>query len=82
MNEIDEMAERAKAKTEEQMAGFREEIGVCSNGLLSCPFCAGKADETKGGRGLYTVTCWKCEFDGPDFNTREAANAAWNSRAG
>ena len=59
-----------------------KEQSVCSNGLLSCPFCAGKADETKGDRGIYTVTCWKCEFDGPDFNTREAANAVWNSRAG
>jgi Lar family restriction alleviation protein len=51
--------------------------------LAPCPFC-GCADvqETRDPTvEEYTVTCWKCPVDGPERDTREDANAAWNNRA-
>lgn len=55
------------------------------NKLLPCPFCGGEAyldisqpagDETE----YFTVVCRCCAAEGPWFNVKGSAVAAWNRR--
>lgn len=62
------------------------ETSVCSNGLLSCPFCGAEAHYFTGLRsfdvGCYTDGCiMRCGTD-VGYSTRESAAKQWNTRAG
>ena len=48
--------------------------------LRPCPFC-GSTALILSHSGTYTISCYKCDCDGPAETDRSASVIAWNRRA-
>ncbi len=50
--------------------------------LKPCPFCGGddKLAEVIFNKLWHCIQCYRCNADGPLKDSREGANAAWNTR--
>ena len=80
----EKVAKRLDDIGEQYKKAGTEETSVCSNELLSCPFCGGKARQryfSNYGKPTEWAECLEC-YANIRSSTKEGAIEKWNTRAG